>query len=181
MFTRKAKSKSQHTLMQALKFTEADLQANREGRLSEAQVERLKTKEITDANVALAALVLMVVVIPLVCGCSLIAALVSGSTFGEDPQEILALCFLGTVAAILIMSGAVGSDDYLRDINEPRVKVIEGPVSLRGGFVHISGLRLLPTGYAFDAFEKGVHYRIYYTPHSKILLSAEWPYEDYFD
>lgn len=158
MFTRKTKPKTHHKLMQALKFTEADLEANRNGQLSTPQLERLKAKENADANLALVALVFLVIVIPLACGCSLIAALVSGSTFGEDPQEILALCFLGTVVTILISSGAAGSDAHLRDIKESRAQVAEGTVASSGSFVHVSGIRLLSAGYAFEAFEKGVHY-----------------------
>jgi hypothetical protein len=146
-------------------FTTEQLVTNREGRVADGQSEPLWVGVMWGVPLSLAALGLGLAAIK----------------FARGFLRVLGP-ILGTGAAVLL--ALVVAYPSIRDLLEPTVAVIEGPVTEQVGagkgqgtaVLTIGGQRLLtegPTMAAKEAIVRGEVYRAYYLPNTKRLLSIE--------
>ncbi len=160
------------TLPETLNFTPDDLAANRDGRLSEAQKERL-TRNWQRT---------LWIVIGIVIGCGFGATTL---LFLAQQQGSPVLTFLGILVTV-INAGIVGlgAQSYLRtsrDIREARVDTLSGVVShtirvsgrVATYILKLDGVPLVVSKPVFFAVEDNKPYRFYRAPTSKTLLSGE--------
>ena len=159
-------------LMQAMNFTAADLQANRQGRLSGAQVERIKNRR--RRGTALAALLFFALVLTA-------TVLIFFGQQNRSPILSIAGGLLTVLNALLV--GGLGRS-YMRigsDLRAGGVEVLAGRVErvLRRGrqqdeyLLRIDGASLRVSRAVFLGFQHEAPYRIYRTRLSAVLLSAE--------
>lgn len=160
------------SLSAALHFTASDLQANRQGLLSQAQIERMKI--VRGRNTRFAA--------------ALFFGLVTGATMllyvGQLNRSAI---LLGAGAALIainaIMIGRAGRA-YMRvggDLRRGGVDVLAGDVErvLRRGrasdsyLLRVNGVELGVSKDVFVGFRHRAPYRIYRASISRVLLSAE--------
>jgi hypothetical protein len=164
----KPKYKPEHMLMQAIGFMEDDLEANREGHISRRQRVILENDQ-TFRNTLITFAAILAIPLTLLFSC------ISFSEFGNTAL----FCFL--IAGIIFFmrrSWARVNDD----LRMGDVRAIEGWVKLdfanRGNWslysLAINGEIFSVKKSVFLAFKNGDPYRIYYAPHSKTILSAEW-------
>ena len=158
--------------MTALQFSPVDLEANRQGALSEGQVERMKG--IRRRNILIAAAIFVGLVITATI--LIFVGRLNGSHILSAAGAILL-----AVNAILI---GINSRSYMRvgnDLRAGNVEVLAGEVErvLRRGrsgdnyLLRIDGADLHVTRHEFMGFDHEAGYRIYRTSHSGVLLSAE--------
>jgi hypothetical protein len=172
----KPKSKPEHMLMQAIGFTEEDLEANREGYMSKRQRSRLYAKRSSWGIRT----ILAVGITLFLC----VSAIIDGNRIGDTVSSRLAIigliCIVGGSAVVYTrLKGA----NFTADLWKGEIHIIEGRVVLdvsnqgnRGDFYTV---RIDDTTFAinkpiFLAFKNDDPYRIYYAPRSKTILSAEW-------
>ena len=159
-------------LMDELQFTPEDLQANREGHLSDRQRQYLtidRTKNIGLGTVLIVGLIL---------------ATTSMLYFGFSGNRIL----IGLGIVLLACSMGLSwffALNWIRmtyDLRTNQTEVVEGTVQhmvrqlgkAQAGSVRIGDAAEVPTTTkAFTAFEPGESYRLYRTSHSGRLLSVE--------
>lgn len=160
------------TLDEALNITEADLVANREGRLSDAQKQRL-TRGWRRT---------LWIVIGLVIAVGFGATL---ALFFAQQSGSLILTFIGilfTVFNALIVG--IGAQSYLRtsrDLRAGTVSELSGVVShtirvsgrVATYILKLDGQEVVVPRPVFFALEDGKPYRLYTAPTSKTLLAAE--------
>ena len=161
-----------NALLTAMGSTSADLEANRQGKLSQAQIERMK--HIRQRNTLIAA--------------ALFFGLVLGATIlfyvGQVNRSVI-LFGAGAMMTFInaIMVGRAGRA-YMRvggDLRAGQVEVLAGEVErvLRRGrandnyLLRINGAELYVSKDVFTGFRHKAPYRIYRTGISRILLSAE--------
>jgi len=159
--------------MDELSFTLEDLQANREGHLSERQRRYLALDRTK--NVALGVVLLVL----------LIFATTSMLFFGfRDTNQILIGLGIALLACNLGLSWffALNWIRMTYDLQTNATDVVEGRVQhlirqmgrAKAGSVRIGDHAEVPTSTkAFTAFEPGESYRLYRTSHSGRLLSVE--------
>lgn len=159
-------------LMRAMRFTDSDLQSNRQGRLSEAQAERMKSARRRQSAIAAVAFFALVI-------------LATGLIYAgqRDQNQILALAGVLMIVVNAILVGLTGRA-FMRlgsDLRAGKIEVLAGDVErvLRRGrqgdsyLVRIGGCSLHVTKDIFLSFRHQEPYRIYRTTHARLLLSAE--------
>ncbi len=161
----KPKYKPEHILMDAIGFTEEDLDANQKGELSDRQVAMLRHKH----NISLFS-----VILELIC----IAALVGIYIFTfEFAESCLVVCTLIPLVIFTLVTSFHYPSIY-HDFRDCAVIWVEGRIRLNirnNLFTLKIGERTLALPKAtFLAFKNGEPYVIYYTPRTKTILSAEW-------
>ncbi len=176
----KAKSKTlslENDLMSVLKFTQDDLDSNRNGLLSEKQ----QQKFAEDYN----ALTISTVIAGLVGGVllPLMIYLIDHNSPAGDGSILVVFVILVLAGAVYAWwkKGAVGAD-----LNGKQVEAIQGRIklSVTGGSkgsnfkITLGDQSWTVENNIFLAFKNGDPYCLYYAPHSKTLLSAEWLRED---
>lgn len=159
-------------LKTALKFTSDDLAANREGRISAAQVARLKRDRRRAALIGAAILVVVVL-------------LATTALFIGQMNQTPVLTLIGVAITIC---GAVASGMIVRnwyrltgDIERGTVQTLDGMVQHTVRVAGRSATYVLKVGNdeivvpkaVFLSLQNGAHYRFYRTPVAKALLSAE--------
>ncbi|MCA9915814.1 MAG: hypothetical protein KC496_20810 [Anaerolineae bacterium] len=162
---------NQQQLQRVLNVTDADLAANREGRLSDAQQQRMQPPKVNR-------LVLYVILghLLLIGGLLGTIALVTG-------EAILWL--------VLLIVVGLGAFPFITMQNEGNIKpalkgdVLGGKVRSTSGFVFIetrgsrrvdlkvNGKIIEATPRQAVAFQNGNEYTLYYLPQSRVLISAE--------
>ncbi len=159
-------------LMAAMNFTQADLTANRQGHLSQAQIERIKA--MRQRHISMAA--------------ALFLALALAATlfifFGQRDQSLILSAAGGLLTVVnAVMTGSLGRL-YMRtasDLRSGGIEVLAGEVErvLRRGrqrdnyLLRIDGVSLYVNKDIFQVFRHEAPYRIYRTRLSGVLLSAE--------
>jgi hypothetical protein len=172
--------------MEALDFSQADLQANREGYLTERQqrllgsVRRARGCGSRAAFIAILVSALSVGFAPLLFGGS-------ESAGGEQTiRQVLPYTLAVAVVAVLIMLAALlFGYARSRDIRDGRMSIAEGHahlttrylmrLRLTAYYVQIGGVRFQLGEDESAAFTEGEFYRVYYVkdPPAHVLLSAE--------
>ncbi len=165
--------KYEDLLMDALGFDEDDLAANRAGVVTEAQIgvlHRMIRRQ------ALGWIALIVIVLPYTL------VLIPGLLALKNIDWICC-CFTSPIVGgiILFTTFLRRMTIYMDDIYERRVKVAEGRVQLNVKAWRNAQYQLQVGDQRFPVNKKGLltfktgdPYRIYYAPHSKRILSAEW-------
>lgn len=171
----KPKHKPEHMLMQAIGFTEEDLDANREGYMSKRQRVILGSNRTFWNTLTTFAAILAIPLAFLFSFCSFISA--PSSSFKLGNMALFCLLIAGIIYFMKRKWARV-----IDDLRTGDVSAIEGRVKLdfadRGNWslysLAISGEIFNVKKSVFLAFKNGDPYRIYYAPHSKTILSAEW-------
>lgn len=159
-------------LMAAIYFSEADLEANRSGALSPAQMARMQSSRRRQLAIALPLFVSLVIVATVF----IFVGQLSGNA-------ILGLAGAGLILINAVIVGVIGRG-YMRaggDLRPGNVEVLAGEVErvLRRGrqrdnyLIRIGGASLYVTKEVFLGFQHQAAYRVYRTAHSGLLLSAE--------
>jgi len=164
--------KYEEVLMAALKFTEDDLAANASGSFSAAQVLMLKRRRATQA-----------VSIGVMCGIVAMFLLFVVVIVPNSAIPMLSFSLLFSLLALLI--GGVAMLQVTRDLRAG-LQMVEGRIDLDTTpgqnnatyTVKVEGKKFKVKKRAFLAFKNGDPYRIYYTPHTKTILSADWLRDD---
>ena len=160
------------SLMAALDFTEADLEANRRGALSPAQAARLAASRQRQLAVAVLLFVSLV-----------IAATVLIYLGQRGGNPILGLAGAALILINAVIVGLMGRG-YMRvggDLRPGHVEMLAGEVEcvLRRGrqrddyVIRIDGASLYVSQNVFLGFQHQASYRVYRAVHSGSLLSAE--------
>ncbi len=162
-------------LASGIGFNDADLAANREGRLSEKQAERLlKARRNTVQGMVGIMVLLTVILLPL-------AVLGQAQTGSAQVSIVIGLVWLGLMGLFLaiIRSGQAVQADAWRG----QVEIVRGPVQCYTSSQGDSGtqynLRVGDVTFhkvdrdAYIAFKHLDAYIIYYTPQSKQIVAAE--------
>ncbi len=159
-------------LRTALRYTEADLQANRQGRLSEMQAQRLQ--DTRRRNSALAALLFFALVIAA-------SLFLYGGQLAANP-------LLSAIGSLLILVNALLSGfagrSWMRiggDLRSGVVEALAGDVQrvVRRGragdtfVIRLDGANLAVSREIFFGFEHEAPYRVYRSGRSGVLLAAE--------
>ena len=152
----KPKRKYEDILMDAIGFTEDELELNRVGQLSKDQWRILYLRQ----NIWLIAIILVGFVL---------LALWLGISFSIP--HVIAITGILYCANKWLM--------FHNDLRQPRAISMEGRISLdvygKGSYtLAVENERFIVNKNIFLAFKNGDPYRIYYTPYTKHLLSAEW-------
>jgi len=169
----------QAPLMNRLKFSEDDLRANQEGYMTKRQRKRLNAIQRQRAILIILAILTEVV---------LAVVMTSGQDLTSCTQcsnPTLGLTILMVAVLVFIAYFWFERRKTKQDLYKGEVAVVEGEARYRraigsGGrramyrslFINQNKFRVLR--WALSAFEHGDTYRVYYTPRSKIILSAEW-------
>jgi hypothetical protein len=169
----------QHALMKAIGFTQDDLDANRGGYMSKKQRAALShERQFWLNSVAI-----------IIGGTAILYTFILSKSIIEGSQfynSLTTIAFLSVISAGLLMYMGFQRSLVNADLRKGDVYVAEGLVSL-----HITEYKnKIITDYqvyireqerhfnvgkaVFDAFIDGDPYAIYYAPHSKTFLSAEW-------
>ncbi len=159
-------------LMTAMRFSESDLQANRMGALSSAQMERMNHTRRRQST--LAALLFIALVI------AATSLIFSGQ---RHQNQILALAGIVLIILNAILVGIMGRA-FMRlgsDLRAGNIEALAGEVErvLRRGrqrdnyLLRIDGNSLYVTRDVFLSIQHEAPYRIYRTTHARLLLSAE--------
>lgn len=168
----KPKHKPEHRLEETIGFTEEDLVANREGKMSTAQYDKLR-KELRTGVFAAAALVVMGVV-------AFFWLTLAG------PEVCAPALVVGAIPTLVAMFLSIRLGQKNRDRVLRQVRSVEGRVQLdvtSSGqsstlTIRVEGAKFRVNKATFLAFKNGDPYVIYYTPASKTILSAEWLREE---
>lgn len=174
----KHKAKYKHPLAAALQFDMDDLDANRHGIMTEHQVRRLRRQFITKMGY-------FMVFGPLVLG---VLIVMTGTLLTENIAIcILPALLLGLATFTSVVTRLIG---VFRDMNERVVANVEGYIRLdlfrtlfsaRPNYTVLTGEERFEIDKAtFLTFKNHEPYILYYTPRTKILLSAEWLNDDPF-
>ncbi len=161
-----------NALEAALGFTEADLEANRRGKLSPAQIMRIKRRRKRTAMV----------------GALLFVCLTLGATLlfylGQQNRSLILHAAGAMLTVINALLAARAGRAYLRvggDLKTGGVDVVAGAVErvLRPGrgpgnyVLRIAGVDMVVSRAVFVGFEHLAAYRVYRSAVSRVLLSAE--------
>jgi len=163
--------------MVALNFTEEDLAAKREGYLTKKQRSELNgVRQSWKIFFALA-----IAAIPFGTGW----AIVDGIRIHDSVASRLGIVgLIWTVSLGIAIYVEFKKNKPDLDLHKGDVVVVEGPAQVgrrifaqRGSppyYVTVQGVTWPIRGMVFSAFKNGDPYAIYYAPHSKTILSAEW-------
>jgi hypothetical protein len=199
----KPKHKSKHLsrLSNGLYFTENDLEVNAQGEISDFQAGRLRTRLIMRL-VAIGAFGLFVLFILSLFPAYSVTSTGFGSSMTGIVSVNPIIGFIAPMLWLgLIVGGGLviwRSLGIVRDLRARRAESVEGRVQLdmhhtynrsmhqvggnhyrmTGGrshyYVYIGGMRFEVSKAGFLAFKNDDPYIVYYAPHSRMLLSAEW-------
>lgn len=160
------------TLAEALNFSPDDLAANRAGRLSDAQVERLKRGWRRTLWIVVGLVLLFVLVATMLL-------------FLAQRQESFILTAIGIIVTVVnaVIVG-LGTQSFLRtssDLRRGEVAVISGVVGhtirvtgrVLTYVLKVDGQELIVSKVVFYAVDDAKAYRFYRAPASRTLLSAE--------
>ncbi len=160
------------SLAEALTFSSDELNANRDGRLTDGQAARL-LREWRRART------------PLIGALIVIGMLATVFLFfgGENDSPVLNVIGAGLTLVNAAIVG-VAANTWLRtrrDVRDGRVEMLEGELRhtirinrrVRVYMLDIAGQRLAVPRQVFNAFEEGARYRLYRAPYTGLLLSAE--------
>jgi hypothetical protein len=169
------KSTAKLTLMDAIGFTEEDLEANRNEYITKKQRMRLDRERNAWKSLRVLAM--------LACPIGIIIAIWDGIRIHDTVASRI-----GISGFIIVMTTGIATYTWLKmrgfsaDLYKGEVSVISGQVKLRSEFhrngwhysVKIQNVKFpnIPQS-VFQAFEEGSYYNIYYAPHSKMIFSAE--------
>lgn len=159
-------------LMDVLRFTAADLAANRDGRLSEPQKDRLARSWRR----------MLWIVIAVIMGIGFGATLILYFAQENDSTILSIIGIILTIINALVVG--LGAQSYLRtsrDLRDGRVAVLDGVVShtirvagrVATYILKVDGQEVVVAKPVFFAFEDGKPYRLYRAPNTKTLFSAE--------
>ncbi|MCK6577441.1 MAG: hypothetical protein L6Q98_04975 [Anaerolineae bacterium] len=160
------------SLAQALGFSEQDLDANHGGRLSEAQMNRLRRLQRRSLIGIAAGMVF-----------NGLAAAVFIYLGASSESPVLTVIGMGLTVVNAMIVG-VGGATFMRaqhDLRAGEVAALEGKLihtirvnrRKRTYMIDIAGERLVIPREVFTAFDEGSAYRLYRSPATRILLSAE--------
>jgi hypothetical protein len=172
--------KYEDALMTVIGFEEGDLEANAEGRISEAQTKRLL--RVSRHMTAAWAIPLLGAIVALTLCIGTMMPLVK-------VQASLCLTPIAILVAAGIVLAVIDGRRTMRlrdDLSKNRVAEVEGRVELS---VLLRGRRLLYglrvgeerfsiSKQTFLSFKNGDPYRVYYAPRAKRILSVEWLRDD---
>lgn len=172
--------KYEDRLMAALDFSELDLENNRAGLMTYHQAMRLRSARFV------ATLSWTIPLLLGVCGLSFGVSVMSLVGSAALEVALLPMLFVLGVSGWLYAFFGMRSSRLNDDLRENRVSVVEGRVDLSVVAGNNSAVYALDIGSirfplkhdGFLAFKNGDPYRIYYTAHSKRILSVEWLRED---
>ena len=164
-------------LMHALEFNAGDLEANRKGVLSEWQIHCLRGKRNKQTRVFLMRVI----------GASLLVfwCMLSANVDFMEPKTLL-IPVVVAGSGFLYSSSPLNRGLFLhRDANRGKVGKEEGPIRLdimgkERYAVYVGPQRFDVSKEVFLAFKNNDPYRLYYTPYSNTLVSAEWLYDGGF-
>lgn len=161
-------------LAQAIGFTEADLSANREGKLSQAQCEQLQKRKTRILLIGFGTFLIL----------TLVATLFLFMGSRPNQSGILSIIGIGLTICNALMVG-IFFRGWLRlnaDSNTNTVIAIQGEVErvlkplnrrVMNYMIRIQNIEVYVNKDVFIAFAPQGEYTIYRTPYSGILLSAE--------
>lgn len=172
MFRRQAMLEQPTPLMKRLNFSHEDLRANREGRLSRAQLRRLKLIRVLRIMILVGALMMT----PLLFSPFIERAVgVMIGAVGLDSMSLWGNLLIALMALAFIVWAADALAKVNHDLNDARVSTVEGPAQLdsaRGHFV-VGTQRFYLQRRVFDFLTHNQPYRVYYIPRAGILLGLE--------
>lgn len=163
----KQKLDPQQALMKAMNCTDEDLSANRDGYMTLRQKNRLKRRRTS--------------LILYIFGGLAIGSLqltIFGYLFSD---VIIIVLLIGTFTILYTVLGFLERRRFSLDLHKGAVEVIEGRITLdvvtgRGAYyaVSIGKIKFRINRRVFLAFKNGDPYCLYFAPHAKVLLSADW-------
>ncbi len=172
--TEKLKHKPEHMLMDAIGFTEEDLEANRQGIITDAQKVHFRREYQKSAFAFLPALVILAFFT--------IGLLSSGLLFIQPGSIVLPFLFFIVYLAYLSWRRQQAVDAIRRgnlESVEGRIQLNTTASNSRQLFtISVQNQKFNIKKNVFLAFKNGDPYVIYYVPRSKSILSAEWLRED---
>ena len=165
---------SDNPLMSALDFTIEDIHANRSGVMSEKQLDFLRNERSWWRLLS----VIILVAVPV-----LIAITILDGIYRQDTvaSRIGIIGFIFVIAGALYFYSHSIWKQFHEDVLEGCILSVEGGVKLRRyrerhGMKYTLLVEAMKFGIkwrAFNAFEDGGKYRIYYSKHSRRIMSAE--------
>jgi hypothetical protein len=161
------KNKPGNVLMEALDFDEDDLEANRAGQLSEVQYNNMYSKRMVFIYVFVTLSTVIVFMSILTLSLNLFVMATAIIFFMRMKLHQFDNDLKGNV---LPMEGVVKLDVITNKIH---TNVSSGVAYS----IRINDRKLNVEKKAFLAFKNGDPYRIYFTPNTKKILSAEWLYD----
>jgi hypothetical protein len=182
----------QYALIKAIGFTYDDLDANRGGYMSKKQRAALSKER----QFLLYTITIGVVGIAILYAIILLRNVIEGR---EISYNIVLIAFIFFVPVLGFLFTWFKRNQLNADLYKGTVYVVEGVISLHVkrlgdyGFImtmrndrnqaiyydlYIQDEKFRVEKPVFEAFVDGEPYAIYYTPHSKTILSAEWLRED---
>ncbi|MCA9904441.1 MAG: hypothetical protein KC547_11340 [Anaerolineae bacterium] len=168
------RTKADAELMAALDITQQDLDANRAGRLSQRQRERLEgTRRFWDTLDRLTK-----IASPILIGLTILDGIRLGDTVSSRAAIIGLICILALIFFLYVGSRRRSLD---RDLSTGDVTSIEGIAKLtkfrrRNGVRHrisIGQEHFDVPSHVFMAFEDGTRYIVYFISHSRKMIAAE--------
>jgi hypothetical protein len=164
-----SKDDAKQALIMALKFTTDELELNRQGSLSEAQVKGMQKVRFAAVALVVSVIILTLFIIWLFRGLLPLAL------------QVGILISAAVVLAGILQSLYRGWNNADLDITRKRAGQVEGVVStesktennVESFVVKIDNIEFPVEKEVFLAFQNGEPYRIYYAWYSKNILSAE--------
>ncbi|MBL8133390.1 MAG: hypothetical protein JNL42_16135 [Anaerolineae bacterium] len=160
------------SLTQALGFSDHDLNANRRGKMSETQANHLRRLQRRSLIGTAAGMVF-----------NGLAAAVFLYLGASTDSPVLTVIGMGLTVVNAVIVG-VGGANFMRaqhDLRAGEVAALEGTLrhtirvsrGNRAYMIDVAGERLIIPQDVFTAFDEGSAYRLYRSPATRILLSAE--------
>jgi hypothetical protein len=170
----KFKNHAEH-LMWAIGFTEEDLEANQDRYITKRQ-RLILNRERTEWRLFCYS---AVVLSPIACAAAIVDGILIGDTIASRIGIISLICLL---TAIFFTYCYLKWQQYDADLSKGDVAVVEGHVTLswyqeRNGTkykIKMQSRTFIVSKSIFNTFKDGDFYAVYYSPHTKKLLSAEW-------
>jgi hypothetical protein len=168
-------TKAKHVLQDALHFTPKDVEDNREGWISDSQRMRMSNerKKWMLVNIVTAA----------IYGIFLVTIIRSNPTNIIPSDGVGTIILLTILAAPIFLGSLVKWIQLLWDELGKRVQIIEGNIQLdivkrgKGRIVYklaVEDVQFEVSKTAFLAFKNRDQYCVYYAPHSRTIVAAEW-------
>ncbi len=165
--------KYEDVLMAALNFTEDDRAANEAGSLSVGQVSTLQQQRTRQIR----SITLM---------CAFVLALALFVMVAVTLATVPMLAFIVLFMVVATVNGTRSIQRLNHDL-QANVEAVEGRIELDlrsaedgsgNYFVWLDGRKFKVQRDGFLAFKNGDPYRLYYTPHTKMILSVDWLRDD---
>jgi hypothetical protein len=155
-------AENQVELMRIFQFSEADLQENRQGRLSEAQIKRIKTNASISLFVFVAA--------------GLVFAAAFFISWGKPVQDVSILVW-GLFLGLFPMTGILLFWTQRRVLRQGIVKCLSGVIDIQSkNFRYTLSIENKSLIVAFEIrhlIKKNSTYRVYYTPANEQIMAIE--------